>query len=112
MSNSLHSEYDAIGEALDDAISNGDGRPTAGHLLVELEHRGLMIVSAGAIQAEREECAKTICLHCREGRPVARRGIDLWLHGFDGGDGYECHPCSAYAVRERAIASANRGLGL
>lgn len=54
MPNSLHSEYDAIGEALDDAICNGDGRPTAKHLLIELAHRGLKIIpvhDAGACDA-------------------------------------------------------------
>lgn len=67
MSNLLHSEYDAIGEALDDAICSGDGRPTAKHLLVELAHRGMAIapvkptramLNAGWLEADRRiiEC--------------------------------------------------------
>lgn len=55
--NSLHSEYDAIGEALDDAICNGDGRPTAKHLLVELEHRGLKIIPVQDAESARAEQA-------------------------------------------------------
>jgi hypothetical protein len=45
-----HNLASAIGEALDDAICNGDGRPTAKHLLIELEHRGLMVVERAALQ--------------------------------------------------------------
>ena len=51
--NSLHSEYDAIGEALEDAICNGEGRPTAKHLLIELAHRGLRIVTTEPTDAAR-----------------------------------------------------------